>query len=35
MKSNNVKRVLEIGADYGRDTVFFATNGLEVEANIH
>ena len=32
MKSNNVKRVLEIGAGHGRDTMFFASNGLEVEA---
>ncbi len=32
MKSNNVKKVLEIGAGHGRDTIFFATNGLEVDA---
>jgi SAM-dependent methyltransferase len=32
MKSNNVKKVLEIGAGQGRDTMFFASNGLEVEA---
>jgi SAM-dependent methyltransferase len=32
MKSNNVKRVLEIGAGHGRGTMFFASNGLEVEA---
>ena len=32
MKSTNVKRVLEIGAGHGRDTMFFASNGLEVEA---
>ncbi len=32
MKPNNVKRVLEIGAGHGRDTMFFAVNGLEVEA---
>ena len=32
MKSNNVKRVLEIGAGHGRDALFFASNGLEVEA---
>ena len=30
-KSNNVKKVLEIGAGHGRDTMFFASNGLEVE----
>ncbi len=32
MKSSNAKRVLEIGAGHGRDTMFFASNGLEVEA---
>ena len=32
MKSNNVKKVLELGAGHGRDTIFFATNGIEVEA---
>ncbi len=32
MKSNNVKKVLEIGAGHGRDTMFFASNGLEVES---
>ena len=32
MKSNNVKRVLEIGTGHGRDTMFFASNGLEVES---
>ncbi len=32
MKSYNVKKVLEIGAGHGRDTMFFASNGLEVEA---
>jgi SAM-dependent methyltransferase len=32
MKSNNVKKVLEIGAGHGRDTMFFASNGLEVDA---
>jgi SAM-dependent methyltransferase len=32
MKSNNVKKVLEIGAGHGRDTMFFASNGLGVKA---
>ena len=32
MKSNNVKKVLEIGAGHGRDTMFFASSGLEVES---
>ncbi len=31
VKSNNVKKVLEIMAGHGRDTMFFASNGLEVE----
>ena len=32
MKANNVKKVLELGAGHGRDTVFFASNGIEVDA---
>jgi SAM-dependent methyltransferase len=32
MKANNVKQVLELGAGHGRDTVFFASNGIEVDA---
>lgn len=32
MKMNNVRRVLEIGAGHGRDTIFFASNGIEVNA---
>jgi hypothetical protein len=33
MKSNNIRKVLELGAGrHGRDTMFFALNGLEVEA---
>jgi hypothetical protein len=32
MKSNNAKRILELGAGHGRDTTFFASNGIEVEA---
>ena len=33
MKTNNVKKILELGAGHGRDTVFFASNGIEaVEA---
>jgi 2-polyprenyl-3-methyl-5-hydroxy-6-metoxy-1,4-benzoquinol methylase len=32
MKMNNAKKVLEIGAGQGRDTIFFASNGIEVEA---
>jgi len=31
MKFNNIKKVLELGAGHGRD-IFFASNGLEVEA---
>jgi SAM-dependent methyltransferase len=32
MGTNDVKKVLELGAGHGRDTVFFASNGIEVEA---
>ena len=32
MKANNVKKVLELGAGHGRDAIFFASNGIEVEA---
>ena len=32
MKANNVKKVLELGAGHGRDTIFFASNGIEVHA---
>lgn len=32
MKVQNVKRILELGAGHGRDSVFFASNGIEVEA---
>jgi 2-polyprenyl-3-methyl-5-hydroxy-6-metoxy-1,4-benzoquinol methylase len=32
MKANNVKKVLQLGAGHGRDTAFFATNGIQVDA---
>jgi cyclopropane fatty-acyl-phospholipid synthase-like methyltransferase len=32
MKSNGARNVLEMGAGHGRDTMFFASNGLEVDA---
>ena len=32
MKANNVRKVLELGAGHGRDTIFFASNGIEVDA---
>jgi SAM-dependent methyltransferase len=32
MKENNSKKVLELGAGHGRDTLFFASNGIEVYA---
>jgi 2-polyprenyl-3-methyl-5-hydroxy-6-metoxy-1,4-benzoquinol methylase len=32
MKANNVKKMLELGAGHGRDTTFFASNGIEVDA---
>lgn len=31
MKTNNVHRILELGAGHGRDSTFFASNGIEVE----
>ena len=32
MKTNNVHRILELGAGHGRDSIFFASNGIGVEA---
>jgi hypothetical protein len=32
MKLNNIKKVLELGAGHGRDSMLFASNGIEVEA---
>ena len=32
MKTNNVKKVLELGSGHGRDTIFFASKGLQVDA---
>jgi cyclopropane fatty-acyl-phospholipid synthase-like methyltransferase len=32
MKANNIKEVLELGAGHGRDTIFYASNGIEVDA---
>jgi SAM-dependent methyltransferase len=32
MKANHIKKVLELGAGHGRDSIFFASNGIEVEA---
>ena len=32
MKAHNIRKVLELGAGHGRDTTFFALNGIEVEA---
>jgi SAM-dependent methyltransferase len=29
MKLNNVKKILELGSGHGRDTIFFASNGIE------
>ncbi|MGA7897290.1 MAG: hypothetical protein WCA39_00355 [Nitrososphaeraceae archaeon] len=31
MKADNVKKVLELGAGHGRDTLFFVSNGIEVD----
>jgi SAM-dependent methyltransferase len=30
--NKHVKRILDLGAGHGRDSIFFATNGFEVEA---
>ena len=32
MKANHLKKVLELGAGHGRDSIFFASSGIEVEA---
>src|SRR5206468_386587 len=32
MKANNSKKVLELGTRHGRDALFFASNGIEVDA---
>jgi hypothetical protein len=32
MKSNNAKKVLELGSGHSRDAIFFASNGIEVDA---
>ncbi len=32
MKANNVKKLLELGAGHGRDSIFFGSNGIKVEA---
>jgi SAM-dependent methyltransferase len=32
MKTNNVRKLLELGAGHGRDTIFFVSNGIELEA---
>ena len=31
-QKNNIKKILELGAGLGRDTIYFAKNGIEVEA---
>jgi SAM-dependent methyltransferase len=32
MKAKDVKKLLELGSGHGRDTIFFASNGFEVDA---
>jgi SAM-dependent methyltransferase len=32
MKINNVQKILELGAGHGRDTIFFASRGIDIEA---
>ncbi|HXX95752.1 MAG TPA: hypothetical protein VEL11_01380 [Candidatus Bathyarchaeia archaeon] len=29
---NNVRKVLDLGTGHGRDSILFASNGIEVEA---
>ena len=31
MKINNIKKVLELGAGHGRDSIFLASNGLDLD----
>ena len=31
-KQNNINNIIEIGAGLGRDTIFFAKNGINIEA---
>jgi SAM-dependent methyltransferase len=35
MKSNSVKKVLELYTGHGRDTIFFASNGIEEVEALH
>jgi SAM-dependent methyltransferase len=32
MKAHNIRKVLELGAGHGRDSIFFASNGIDVDA---
>src|ERR1041385_896645 len=32
MKENNSKKILDLGAGHGRDALFFASNGIEVDS---
>lgn len=32
MKTDDVHRILELGSGQGRDSIFFASNGIKVEA---
>jgi len=32
MEANHINKVLELGTGHGRDSIFFASNGIEVEA---
>ena len=32
IKENNSKKILDLGAGHGRDTLFFASNGIEVDS---
>lgn len=32
MRTNNVENLLELGAGHGRDSIFFASNGIQIAA---
>jgi len=32
MTVNNVRKILDLGTGHGRDSIFFVSNGIEVEA---
>lgn len=34
MKTNNVQKILELGTGHGRDCIFFASRGIDIESQI-